>query len=271
MAVLPKLLVFVWVSTIALSVLAFQQTQPELPIVISTWAFVDAVRAAAQHVIKEGGSAVNAVVRGCTVCEVLQCDGSVGYGGSPDEAGETTLDAMVMDGTAMDVGAVGALRSVKRAIETARLVMEHTEHTLLVGSQASAFSLSLGLPGPTNLSTDDSLQAWSQWEKGGCQPNFWRDVIPDSTSACGPYKVSALMSGQGDRSRVGGGISGKHRKSSFSKATGYGNHDTISMAVIDRVRIFFNFVFIECSDACCGLILHQVSVDSDACFDDLLP
>lgn len=98
MAVLPKLLVFVWVSTIALSVLAFQQTQPELPIVISTWAFVDAVRAAAQHVIKEGGSAVNAVVRGCTVCEVLQCDGSVGYGGSPDEAGETTLDAMVMDG-----------------------------------------------------------------------------------------------------------------------------------------------------------------------------
>ncbi|XP_073387937.1 probable isoaspartyl peptidase/L-asparaginase 3 isoform X3 [Physcomitrium patens] len=212
-------------------------TQPELPIVISTWAFVDAVRAAAQHVIKEGGSAVNAVVRGCTVCEVLQCDGSVGYGGSPDEAGETTLDAMVMDGVccaSMDVGAVGALRSVKRAIETARLVMEHTEHTLLVGSQASAFSLSLGLPGPTNLSTDDSLQAWSQWEKGGCQPNFWRDVIPDSTSACGPYKVSALMSGQGDRSRVGGGISGKHRKSSFSKATGYGNHDTISMAVIDR-------------------------------------
>lgn len=53
---------------------------------------------------------------------------------------------------------MGALRSVKRAIETARLVMEHTEHTLLVGSQASAFSLSLGLPGPTNLSTDDSLQ-----------------------------------------------------------------------------------------------------------------
>lgn len=50
--------------------------QAELPIVISTWAFVDAVRAAAQHVIEEGGSAVNAMVRGCTACEVLQCDGS---------------------------------------------------------------------------------------------------------------------------------------------------------------------------------------------------
>lgn len=58
----------------------------------------------------------------------------------------------------MNAGAVGALRSVKGAIQAAKLVMEHTEHTLLVGSQASAFALSLGLPGPTNLSTDDSLQ-----------------------------------------------------------------------------------------------------------------
>jgi len=60
--------------------------------------------------------------------------------------------------TTMNVGAVGALRSVKGAIEAAKLVMEHTEHTFLVGSQASTFALSLGLPGPTNLSTDDSLQ-----------------------------------------------------------------------------------------------------------------
>lgn len=50
--------------------------QAELPVVVSTWAFVDAARAAARHVSKEGGSAVDAVVLGCTVCEVLQCDGS---------------------------------------------------------------------------------------------------------------------------------------------------------------------------------------------------
>lgn len=58
----------------------------------------------------------------------------------------------------MNAGAVGALRSVKGAIDAARLVMDHTEHTMLVGSQASTFTVSLGLPGPTNLSTDDSLQ-----------------------------------------------------------------------------------------------------------------
>lgn len=43
-------------------------------------------------------SAEDSLVTGCSTCEVLQCDGSVGYGGSPDETGETTLDAMLMDG-----------------------------------------------------------------------------------------------------------------------------------------------------------------------------
>ena len=28
----------------------------------------------------------------------IQCDTTVGYGGSPDENGQTTLDAMIMDG-----------------------------------------------------------------------------------------------------------------------------------------------------------------------------
>ena len=53
----------------------------------------------AWETLRQGeGTAVDAVERGCTVCEELQCDGTVGFGGSPDETGETTLDAMIMDG-----------------------------------------------------------------------------------------------------------------------------------------------------------------------------
>ena len=37
-------------------------------------------------------------VQGCTRCEADQCDMTVGFGGSPDEDGETSLDAMIMDG-----------------------------------------------------------------------------------------------------------------------------------------------------------------------------
>ena len=50
------------------------------------------------QVLSDGGTALDAVEEGCTMCEELQCDGTVGYGGSPDEDGETTLDAMIMNG-----------------------------------------------------------------------------------------------------------------------------------------------------------------------------
>jgi len=43
-------------------------------------------------------TAVDAVEAGCSECETQQCDGTVGWGGDPDEMGETTLDAMIMDG-----------------------------------------------------------------------------------------------------------------------------------------------------------------------------
>ncbi len=55
--------------------------------------------ALAWEVLSENGkSALDAVEEGCSVCENEQCDGTVGFGGSPDENGETTLDAMIMDG-----------------------------------------------------------------------------------------------------------------------------------------------------------------------------
>lgn len=53
---------------------------------------------AAWEVLKEGGSSLDAIEQGASVCEVQQCDGTVGYGGSPDENSETTLDALIMDG-----------------------------------------------------------------------------------------------------------------------------------------------------------------------------
>lgn len=42
-------------------------------------------------------------MQGCQRCEQLQCDGTVGFGGSPDEEGQTTLDAMIMNGVSWAV------------------------------------------------------------------------------------------------------------------------------------------------------------------------
>jgi len=52
----------------------------------------------AWELLSAGGSALDSVESGASECEILQCDTTVGYGGSPDENGETTLDAMIMDG-----------------------------------------------------------------------------------------------------------------------------------------------------------------------------
>jgi N4-(beta-N-acetylglucosaminyl)-L-asparaginase len=72
----------------------------QFPLVVSTWPFLDAVRAAWRSV-DTGSSAIDAVVDGCSACEELRCDGTVGPGGSPDENGETTIDALVMNGVTM--------------------------------------------------------------------------------------------------------------------------------------------------------------------------
>ncbi len=68
------------------------------PFVITTWNFLNATQKAWEVLHDEGRPALDAIESGCTVCEEMQCDGTVGYGGSPDESGETTLDAMIMDG-----------------------------------------------------------------------------------------------------------------------------------------------------------------------------
>ncbi|GFV38621.1 n(4)-(Beta-N-acetylglucosaminyl)-L-asparaginase [Trichonephila clavipes] len=72
-----------------------------IPLVINTWGFTNGT-AKAWDAIVNGRSALDAVEEGCSQCEIEQCGHTVGYGGSPDENGETTLDAMIMDGNKMD-------------------------------------------------------------------------------------------------------------------------------------------------------------------------
>uniref|UniRef100_A0A6N2L769 beta-aspartyl-peptidase n=1 Tax=Salix viminalis TaxID=40686 RepID=A0A6N2L769_SALVM len=200
----------------------------QYPLVVSTWPFKEAVRAA-WRAVDGNHSAVDAVVEGCSACEELRCDGTVGPGGSPDENGETTIDALIMNGVTMEVGAVAAMRFVKDGIRAAKLVMQHTKHTLLVGEKASAFAIAMGLPGPDNLSSADSIRKWSTWKENHCQPNFWKDVVP--SDSCGPYHAKARIDVKegGCSTRYLMGVAEPR-----SSLVGPHNHDTISMAVIDK-------------------------------------
>eukprot|EP00092_Neocalanus_flemingeri_P018161 GFUD01019657.1.p1 GENE.GFUD01019657.1~~GFUD01019657.1.p1 ORF type:complete len:364 (+),score=89.51 GFUD01019657.1:281-1372(+) len=199
----------------------FRLSSPLSPdmIVINTWNFKEANKRG-WEVLSDGGTALDAVEEGCTVCEELQCDGTVGFGGSPDEDGETTLDAMIMNGNTLDVGAIGCLRNIKPVMRVARAVLDHTTHTLLVGEKATQFAVKMGFKEET-LSTEQSLAMWQEWRDNNCQPNFWKNM-PDSTTKCGPYHQNK-DEGEFDEDRHGNRIE-----------WGPKNHDTVGMIAIDK-------------------------------------
>jgi N4-(beta-N-acetylglucosaminyl)-L-asparaginase len=131
--------------------------------VISTWDFGKAANEAALARLKAGGSVLDAVEAGARVPEADPTNHSVGYGGYPDRDGHVTLDAIIMDDLGR-VGAVAALEDVVHAISVARLVMEKTPHTLLVGEGATRFALDQGMK-RTKLLTPEAEKAWREWLK----------------------------------------------------------------------------------------------------------
>uniref|UniRef100_A0A1Q3F673 N(4)-(beta-N-acetylglucosaminyl)-L-asparaginase n=1 Tax=Culex tarsalis TaxID=7177 RepID=A0A1Q3F673_CULTA len=207
--------------------LQVHRSDQALPLVINTWAFTNSTLRAHQWLVVGESDPIDALVEGCSVCEREQCDGTVGYGGSPDENGETTLDAMIMDGSTMNIGAVAAMRDVKHASAVARHVLENTKHTLLVGERATEFAVQMGFK-RESLQTDRSKEMWEQWKNNHCQPNFWQNVIPSPSMSCGPYEPISDNA-----------ITQNHWTSNELNEDDHGpnfnrfNHDTIGMIVID--------------------------------------
>jgi N4-(beta-N-acetylglucosaminyl)-L-asparaginase len=198
---------------------ALSHPNPNLPFVINTWGGPFTAATDAAFLALTGNStsvsALDAVEIGCATCERNQCDGTVGFGGSPDEACETTLDALIMDGTTMKSGAVAGLRRIRDAISVARAVLQHTRHSLLVGDLATQFAVENGFGPEQDLSTDESRRRCEEWRAGGCKGNYRLHVEPDPSTSCGPYRPLPVNGLQG------------------LEDEGRSSHDTISMIVID--------------------------------------
>ncbi|MBK7855937.1 MAG: N(4)-(beta-N-acetylglucosaminyl)-L-asparaginase [Bacteroidetes bacterium] len=132
------------------------------PLVIATWKNLKATEAA-MHVIKNNGSALDAVEAGAKVPEADPEDMSVGYGGRPDRDGFVTLDACIMDENG-NTGSVTFLQHIIHPISVARLVMEKTPHVMLSGDGALQFALGNGF-NTENLLTDKAKAEWEEWVK----------------------------------------------------------------------------------------------------------
>jgi N4-(beta-N-acetylglucosaminyl)-L-asparaginase len=122
--------------------------------------------------LEETGSILDAIEAGSNVCELDPEDTSVGYGGLPDERGVVSLDASIMYGPTHKCGSVAALENIKRACSVARLVMERTDHALIVGPGALAFAKAHGFP-EENLLTEESRIAWLEWKENLSKDDDW--------------------------------------------------------------------------------------------------
>ncbi|KTE25401.1 MULTISPECIES: N(4)-(beta-N-acetylglucosaminyl)-L-asparaginase [unclassified Sphingopyxis] len=135
------------------------------PFILTTWDFGPGANAVGWPMLASGASAIDAVEAAINHVELLG-DYWVGAGGVPNEVGETTLDAMIMWGPTHDLGAVGCLKRVKKAISVARAVMEKTQHSLIVGDDATRFAARMGFT-ETSLTSVVSQQAWDKWAAKG--------------------------------------------------------------------------------------------------------
>ena len=118
----------------------------------------------AMEIIRGGGDTLDAVVAGVKIVEDDPRDDSVGYGGLPNEECEVELDASVMHGPSRRAGAVASLRYIKNPASVAKLVLERTDHLLLVGEGALRFALKHGFK-KEDLLTEPSRLAWLAWRE----------------------------------------------------------------------------------------------------------
>jgi len=114
-------------------------------------------------VLQRGGDTLDAVIAAVTVVEDDPNDTSVGYGGLPNEEGETELDASVMHGPTRRAGSVASVRRIKNVALLAKTVMEKTNHVMIVGEGARRFAVDQGFV-DMNLTTEKSRLAWLAWK-----------------------------------------------------------------------------------------------------------
>jgi N4-(beta-N-acetylglucosaminyl)-L-asparaginase len=120
--------------------------------------------ARAMEILKAGGDTLDAVIAGVNINELDPEDTSVGYGGLPNEEGVVELDACVMHGPSRRCGSVAAISNVKTPSKVAKLVMEQTDHIMIVGAGAAQFARDMGFR-DVDLLTDEARIAWLVWKR----------------------------------------------------------------------------------------------------------
>lgn len=126
----------------------------------------------AYELLKSGADTLDAAIAGVTLVEDDPNENTVGLGGLPNEDGIVELDAAVMHGPTHRAGAVAALRGIRNPSQVARLVMQQTDHVLLVGAGALRFAKAQGFQ-EQDLLTERARKIWLYWKQTLSDEDDW--------------------------------------------------------------------------------------------------
>jgi len=109
--------------------------------------YLESIRVVLEHgrvILERGASAVEAVEQ---CASLLEDDPlfNAGCGSVLNENGKVEMDAGIMDGRDLSAGAVAAIGNIANPVQLARLVMDGSEHVLLIGDGALRFAEHCGM------------------------------------------------------------------------------------------------------------------------------
>ena len=140
--------------------------------------------------IAKGEDVLESLIAGVNIVELDPADTSVGYGGLPNADGVVQLDSCCMHGPAKRAGGVASLEGVRTPSKVAKLVLDHTDHHLLVGPGAQTFARNMGFAIEPDLNTERSRAKWLDWKRR-IDPKHYLD--PKKRAALGEDASRAMV------------------------------------------------------------------------------
>lgn len=144
--------------------------------------------------LQGGKDCLDAAIAGINLVEDDPKDQSVGHGGLPNEDGVVELDGAVMDGRTARGGSVASLRNIRNPTKVARLVMERSDHVLLVGEGALRFAKAHGFK-EEDLLTEESREAWLRWKESLSDQDDWLSAAPAEGDQASRRKLPPRQTG----------------------------------------------------------------------------
>jgi N4-(beta-N-acetylglucosaminyl)-L-asparaginase len=111
-----------------------------------------------------------------SINELDPLDDSVGYGGLPNADGVVQLDSCCMHGPKKRAGGVACLEGIRTPAAVAKLILQTTDHHLLVGRDAQRFAAMNGFTIEPDLNTPNSRKLYLEWKRRS-DPDHYLDPV----------------------------------------------------------------------------------------------